>query len=754
MESKEILKEFAGKLAGLSAAAKVVAIAGAVSAYSGTGHAAAESAVKAENRIVTVAKPNEKKSEEVSAKKEEPAKTQVSEASVKALLASKEKDVAKASDTKVTAVAKANVSPKNESKTAPKYDTRYYQAPGTTKPTDRTSRPARSSYRSSPSYSSSYDYNYNSAPTAPSYATSTSDDDTFGETASSSRRSSRYSLASRRPYASGSYRPSRSRSTETDEMRSTDIGKSLAGGKKGSDAESTASSSSKSGQSALNSSQGFGFGDTQVAYKDRVVEKVVNSEEAEEALKIVQAAKEKGLNAEALAEKIQNFEQDNTQIGSDADAEKIHALEHELQVERTQNANLRQQVQQAANANAQPQIQPVDRPAQNAQPVAQPMPNVPQPAEVGVQPVAPAQAIVPVNPAANNNIGAIPPVVPNANPNLQVHEGQGAGIPPPPGVAGTNGIPLPPGVPPPPPGVPPPPPGVPPPPPGVPPPPPGVPNAPVFVAPVIVEPDFDAFFNEVAAKADAALAKEQAERDAKIARAAEEAVNLFAATQGVLEKFKNPPAKFDKDNELTRLRDRFARVATTGHRKMDPQAFYACCLAVFGEARKALNMPEESDERMIFEEAFRAAAAEILLSIAYAGDTDENRKAFVDCCETYAVEFSRVRRATKNPPFTQVETAKCMEALAKCGDVAGAVADQPAVAANQCSALDKAIFSNLEVTVRSEGWYKDDELAALIEKQKKVIAGMDPKTKKMPEDLNDAKKDEIKKLLLKLNSMN
>lgn len=57
MESKEILKEFAGKLAGLLAAAKVVVIAGAVSAYSGTGYAAAKSAVKAENRI-TAAIPN------------------------------------------------------------------------------------------------------------------------------------------------------------------------------------------------------------------------------------------------------------------------------------------------------------------------------------------------------------------------------------------------------------------------------------------------------------------------------------------------------------------------------------------------------------------------------------------------------------------------------------------------------------------------------------------------------------------------
>jgi len=51
MESKEILKEFARKLAGLSAAAKAVAIAGAVSAYSGTGYAAEEGDVKAENHV-------------------------------------------------------------------------------------------------------------------------------------------------------------------------------------------------------------------------------------------------------------------------------------------------------------------------------------------------------------------------------------------------------------------------------------------------------------------------------------------------------------------------------------------------------------------------------------------------------------------------------------------------------------------------------------------------------------------------------
>ncbi len=430
MESKEILKEFAGKLAGLSAAAKVVAIAGAVSTYSGTGHAA-ENAVKAENRLITAVEPRKsdassdaKKEESVVAKTEAVVAPKVSEATVNALLASKEKDVAKASDTKVTAVAKANVSPKNESKTAPKYDTRYYQAPGTTKPSDRTSRPARSSYRSSPSYSSSYDYNYNSAPTAPSYATSTSDN-AFGETASSSRRSSGYSSSSRRPYASGSYRSSRSRSTETDETRLTSVGESLASGKKGSDAGATASSSSKSGQSALNSFQGFGFGGTQTVYKDRVVEKVVSSEEAEEALKIVQAAKEKGLNAEALAEKIKNFEQDNTQIGSDADAEKIHALEHELQVERTQNANLRQQVQQAANANAQPQginavIPPPPPPppgviAQGGNGVPLP-PGVPPPPGVPGIPAAPGVPGIPAAPElpVDEHGIPLPPPLPEA----------------------------------------------------------------------------------------------------------------------------------------------------------------------------------------------------------------------------------------------------------------------------------------------------------------------------------------------------
>ena len=70
MESKEILKEFAGKLAGLSAAAKVVAIAGAVSAYSGTGYAAKEGAVKAETRITATISNESKVSSEKEKSKE------------------------------------------------------------------------------------------------------------------------------------------------------------------------------------------------------------------------------------------------------------------------------------------------------------------------------------------------------------------------------------------------------------------------------------------------------------------------------------------------------------------------------------------------------------------------------------------------------------------------------------------------------------------------------------------------------------
>lgn len=70
MESKEILKEFARKLAGLSAAAKVVALAGAVSAYSGTSYAAAEGAIKAENRITATISNESKVSSEKEKSKE------------------------------------------------------------------------------------------------------------------------------------------------------------------------------------------------------------------------------------------------------------------------------------------------------------------------------------------------------------------------------------------------------------------------------------------------------------------------------------------------------------------------------------------------------------------------------------------------------------------------------------------------------------------------------------------------------------
>lgn len=66
MESKEILKQFAG----LSAAAKAVAIAGAVSAYSGTSYAAAEGTVKAENRITATISNESKVSSEKEKSKE------------------------------------------------------------------------------------------------------------------------------------------------------------------------------------------------------------------------------------------------------------------------------------------------------------------------------------------------------------------------------------------------------------------------------------------------------------------------------------------------------------------------------------------------------------------------------------------------------------------------------------------------------------------------------------------------------------
>ena len=113
MESKEILREFAGKLAGLSAAAKVVAIAGAVSTMNGTLFAAGESAAEEKLRVIEPA--NQKRSDTVSdlaTRKEEPVKEQGSEAVVNTLLASKEKGTAKGK----TMEFKPVVTPKNQVK--------------------------------------------------------------------------------------------------------------------------------------------------------------------------------------------------------------------------------------------------------------------------------------------------------------------------------------------------------------------------------------------------------------------------------------------------------------------------------------------------------------------------------------------------------------------------------------------------------------------------------------------------------------
>ena len=173
MESKEILKEFAGKLAGLSAAAKVVAIAGAMSTMHGALFATGGSAVE---RIPFDQKQSnalsDHKREEVAAGKEKTAEMLVSEKVVKTLSARKEetrkeeettKGKSKTSDqlkpvvtsriqikpsiqkkesaSKPKIQGKTNIAPSIQKKVdiyEQKYDKRYYQLPGTAVKTPRT----------------------------------------------------------------------------------------------------------------------------------------------------------------------------------------------------------------------------------------------------------------------------------------------------------------------------------------------------------------------------------------------------------------------------------------------------------------------------------------------------------------------------------------------------------------------------------------------------------------------------------------
>ena len=200
MESREILREFAGKLAGLSAAAKVVAIAGAVSTMNGTLFAAGES--DAEEKLRAIEPANQKSSNKVSdlaTREKEPVKAQVSGAPVNTLLASKEKSktieskpvvtpknqvmkpvVASRFQIKGNQVKENNISPKIREKVAiyepkkkseskPKWDTRYYRPGATVKtPKDTSHLPAQRNDGMS-SYS----------PTAISFVGATSDNEAF-----------------------------------------------------------------------------------------------------------------------------------------------------------------------------------------------------------------------------------------------------------------------------------------------------------------------------------------------------------------------------------------------------------------------------------------------------------------------------------------------------------------------------------------------------------------------------------------------
>ena len=559
MESREILREFAGKLAGLSAAAKVVAIAGAVSTMNGTLFAAGKSAEERELRVIETA--NQEPSDKVSdlaTREKEPVKAQVSGAAVNTLLASKEKETAKvktmASEPVVTPknqvmkpvvasrfqvkgnqVKGNNIAPKiqekvaiyerkNESASKPKWDTRYYVAPGTAKtPKNQMGSSSRPSYPSSPSYSS-YEQ-----PTAPSYVNGTSDNDAFGERPSISKNTSK-------SYGSRNWRQTRtnsdtyfgrgSRNTALKDNKTDGIGRGSA---------STGFQKGVTPKSSSSQSTGFsnfsGFGDvtrpstpkhdakTEKALKvaeeiERGEKKLVTSTEEKRAVELLQEVnqgKKKLMDADK-AERI------NEQQANVARAEhEVQQLRNELQVVRAENLELKGRQgglqQQVANLQILPQanvaqVQPqVVAQVQPVQPVAQvvavqpvgaipPPPPlevagikqvIPEQADINVAqngggnipvpppPPPPVQGSVPVNVVGGNlnnavqPVGAIPPPppppppVPNSDPNLNVIVGDAPGVPLPPGVPPPPpGIPLPPGVPPPP-GIPLPP-GVPPPP--------------------------------------------------------------------------------------------------------------------------------------------------------------------------------------------------------------------------------------------------------------------------------------------------
>ena len=486
MESKEILKEFAGKLAGLSAAAKVVAIAGAVSAYSGTGHAAADT-VKTGSRFITTVDRRQSdtvsdtKKEESVVAKTEIAAPKISEEVVKTLSASKAKDVAKAADAKATKVVKANVSPKilekaalyepkKESVSKPKYDTRFYRAPGSADTSDRPTRSSsRSSYASSSSYSS---YNYNE-PTAVSFVSSTSDNDAFGENASSSRSTSAASRPSRRSYRdwgrthtnSDSYG---SASKDTDSKSKTDgIGRSgVSTGFRGGVA-STATAS----QPVSAPNFGFGTGGSSSKPTSKYDEQQIQSEKQQiqsEKQQIRQVQEEtQRLRNELQIVRAENLELKGRQGGLQQQAANLQILPQggaDVNAQAPQANVVAQPVQpvaQVAVQAVQPVVQPADIPQVVAVPnagVPPPPPPPPPPPGVGAagQPVviaAKAGGAVPPPPgvpppvlgsdpvnvvvAQPPVVGAIPPPpgvptpVPGADPNLNVIVGNGAVVPPP-----------------------------------------------------------------------------------------------------------------------------------------------------------------------------------------------------------------------------------------------------------------------------------------------------------------------------------
>ena len=366
----------------------------------------------------------------------------------------------------------------------------------------------------------------------------------------------------------------------------------------------------------------------------------------------------------------------------------------------------------------------------------------------------PQQAVVPqANPAVNPTVDA-QPVADANNPAVNA---AGAGVQNQP-VAGNGTVPPPP---PPPPleaaGIPvvaqggsvPPPPPPPPPPPGVVPQAPGaVPQAPAFVAPVLVEPDFDALLKGIITNVDKAL-KVQAKKKKEKAEQAEKAGrDVFAAVEAAVLKLENAPKKFDKDQYLDRLGQSLSLVAQKAYNRTKKNAgefdgFCDSCAKVLGMLVDENHQKQHSF--LVLEKAIPALFPQITLSVAYL-NRDDLLGLLKECFKTYGIQLASVRKQIKSL-FSAEQCAKCNAVLAELSGNPGIVANAAAVD-GQCSPLDQAIFSTLNVSTRNEGWYGEDEIDSMLKKQKDIIDEKKP-VKKV--DLDDARKKKFKELILNAN---